>query len=79
MKRTLNKVKLSSGLSKYVIVLESDKCLSDIHKRVAQRELLLSVCDNPEMLNCGSSRFENLRMFFKDDKWIIEMEAVEES
>lgn len=78
MKRTITKIKLSDGLNKNVVRFESLPCQSDIQKNTFQRELLSIITDNPEMMHCGSSRFESLKMFFKDNKWIIEMEAVEQ-
>lgn len=39
-------------------------------------ELLRMVVDNPDLITCGAARFEQLRVFYDGDKWVLEASAV---
>jgi hypothetical protein len=78
MKRTTSKVSIGGGLCRVSVRIESFPCEIDSREaRRAQVELLRSLTDNIELLNCGFSPFQKLSMKHNGEVWTVEMEAVQ--
>lgn len=78
MQRSIKRVPLSDRRAKFIVTLTGDPVdtsLGDMDKAFKQVFLLRQLSDQPELLNCGTSRFEKAKIFFSGNAWVIEMEA----
>jgi hypothetical protein len=77
MKRSLRSARVTEVENRYSVRLEDEPSPVDgIENRERQKEMLRAVANNPGMMDCGSLRFQTLKMFHDGEKWVIELEAV---
>jgi ATP-dependent Zn protease len=80
MRRSAKKISINGGKqSRHSITLSSDPVVAgalDMFQK--QHDMLRTLVEQPEMMNCGPARFEKLRMFFTGSEWVVEMESVVE-
>ena len=65
---------LGDFLYRYKVRYESAECEPfSFEGLTAQQFMLQSVTDSPELLNVGSGRFQEFRMFHDGIRWVIEL------
>jgi hypothetical protein len=77
IQRSVVRSELSDSRAKYTVRLISPVCgLHEPESIMLRFELLRMVVDNPDLIACGGSRFEQLKVFYDGDKWVLEVSAV---
>lgn len=77
IQRNVVRSELSDSKAKYTVRLCSPMCGRNDQESIMLRfELLRMVIDNPDLITCGAARFEQLRVFYDGDKWVLEASAV---
>lgn len=77
MKRLAKKIPVNGHKqSRHMVTLTSDTVVAgvlDMYQK--QYDMLRTLVDQPEMMNCGPTRFEKMRMYFTGSEWVLELEA----
>lgn len=79
MKKVYNAVSLGGLSTRHTVRYTSELCeLGTVQYRFHQHEMLRQIAENTDLLKCGLQNFRKLTMFHDGERWVIDMEAVEE-
>lgn len=77
MKKTTKVIPVGTTQSRYLVTLSTDPVTEgDTDKRMKQWNMLKTIAENPELMNCGPSLFQKMRMFFSGSEWVVELESL---
>ena len=74
MRRTVSETKIGEERVRYRTRIEDDD-VPDAQKFMRQRLFLQHLADQPDLLNCGYSRFQTLHIRWDSGRWVAEAEA----
>lgn len=74
--RTVKRVVIAPNRVRYKIRLTHDECPKGTHEAMVRQFLFVQwLANNYDLLSCGPSRFETLKVYHDGSSWIAEAEA----
>lgn len=74
MKKLTKKIPLGKR-TRYITTLIGEEVANPDDRRPKQWLMLQTIANTPDLMNCGPTTFESMKMVFNGEQWVVEMQA----